>query len=750
MPNILIEVGALGIPVIAPTVGGVGELIDNDSGYPLPERPSVEDYDLALRAVLGDPVQALARAGRLLEKITQRHSWEGFVASVADLPGYLDEIKGTTATILEVQEDLRATVAVDKLPVVSVVIPCFNQGRYLYECISSVLAACSHPLEIIVVDDGSTDGATARYLTEAEQLAPGVVHIHQQANQGLSGARNSGISLARGHFLQLLDADDVLAPGKIDAQVSQLRVNPKIDVSVCNFLLCDESRSSFSKHEEAIARFDLTLDDFLYRWERGFVIPIHCGLFRRSVLESVQFHTSFRAKEDWFFWTTMAWSGTQFGYIHGHWAVYRQHEGSMRGSFVNMGRSWLQAGLTIDAMLEGSEPLFFESVVSWFEQCYRSDARYRDEIAKIHTWLSLAAPSESSSKFQVNSGREKEVEPELIVGRLSKLSEFAEPPLISVVVPIYGHYEYLQGCLESLAEQGDVSIEIICVDDASPDPRVTRLMNALKDRLPRLKIFVQPSNCGISEAQNIAVSLACGEFVAFLDCDDVLMPNALAAVRRCLHVHPEVDYLFTDRFDVDEGGRQVRLAHYGGYENLVFSTQENIRSDLLKGMVASHLKVIRRSVYLEVGGCDGQFSGVQDWDLALKIAEKHCLHYLAAPLYKHRVHSQSVTRSDMTAQFRKTNQVRRNYFERWLRPKNQECSDSSRVIIPVENFQDALPALNAYWKQGKSCVADAKGELTISQINFLREFNSYFDEIIWDDPRVPCALYGYLCQELLV
>ncbi|OWP49122.1 hypothetical protein CEG18_20505 [Pseudomonas nitroreducens] len=738
MPNILIEVGALGIPVIAPTVGGVGELVSTETGYPLPEHPGVSDYEQALRAVSETPQEAEARAARMLERVLTRHGWDSFVSALNDVPGYVSESSPLAASAPAEQ-----VVASASAPLVSVVIPCYNQARYLPESVASVLAASRHSLEIIVVDDGSTDPKTDRLLAEAEQMAPGVVHIHRQANQGLSGARNSGIALARGQFIQLLDADDLLTPGKIDAQVAQLQVSPHLDVSVCNFLLCDESRTIFSKAGEAIAQFDLSEQDFLYRWERGFSVPIHCGLFRRKVFGDVPFDTHARAKEDWLFWTSLAMAGTRFGYIHGHWAMYRQHEGSMRRSYVNMGRSWLQAGLKIDGMLAGREPLFFESVVSWFEQCYRAHPTYRQEIAAIH-----ARPVQQELEAKPLAAPIS-VDPQQILRQLEVLSRDAEAPLISVVIPIYGHYQYLPGCLASLAKQGDVSMEIVCVDDASPDPRVTDLLNALMARHPRLRIQIQPSNGGISHTQNVAVDLARGEFVAFLDCDDELEPGALAAVRDCLQAHPEVDYVFTDRTDVDEKGQPVRVARYGGYANLHFSTQERIRTDLLDGMVASHLKVIRRSVYQKVGGSNSEFSGVQDWDLALKIAEEHRIRYLDKPLYRHRVHSGSVTQGDAVAQFRKTNLVRRRYAARWLRNGTDDFQWKDYRTFTVQDFPLSLSSLRTCWEGGSYCVLDCQGA-DPQVINFLREFNSYFDAIVWSDPRLPAALYGYLWDDSIL
>lgn len=741
MPNILLEVGALGIPVIAPTVGGVVELVDEATGYPLPERPTAADYERALLRVVSSPTEALERSRRLHSLIQRRHNWDSFVAGVAAVPDYLPP------TVVPSPD--QAGLTEREGPKVSVIVPCFNQGHYLQQSIASALAACARSMEIIVLDDGSTDPAIARQLAEAQQLAPGVVRVHRQANQGLSRARNSCVELARGEYLQFLDADDVLVPGKIDAQIAQLEINPMLDVSVCNYLLCDESRGMFIKTEEPIARFEISEQDFLYRWERGFVIPVHCGLFRRAAMREHHFDTHARAKEDWLFWTSLSMAGTRFGYVHGHWAIYRQHESSMRRSYVSMGRSWLQAGLKLAEMVEDREPLFFESVVAWFEQCYRSHPEYRAEIARRQSTLTgsktvetVAEPAQTAA----SSGQVQAVA-DAILTALAPLGTREGPPLLTVVVPIYGHFEYLQGCLGSLADQGDVSFEVVCVDDGSPDPRVALLMDKLRNCNPRLVVRRESVNRGISAVQNLAVEMARGEYVAFLDCDDALAPGALRAVSATLQARSEVDYLFTDRMDIDERGETVRLARYGGYSRLKFTSQDHIAEDLLDGMVASHLKVIRRSVYRALGGCDAQYSGVQDWELALRIAQEHRFYYFAEPLYHHRIHTRSVTRSDNVAQLRKTNVVLRRYLESWraLATGEQVCH-----FFLAQDFPLATAHLREIWKQGGRCVADLRGQANLGQINFLREFNAYFDRIEWSDPQVPSALYGYLCREVLL
>lgn len=110
-------------------------------------------------------------------------------------------------------------------PLISVIIPVYNGERYLSAAIESVLAQAWTPLEIIIVDDGSTD-QSARV---AQPYQPLVQVVHQ-ANAGPGAARNRGITAARGELLAFLDADDLWLPGKLASQVAHLQKQPTLDM----------------------------------------------------------------------------------------------------------------------------------------------------------------------------------------------------------------------------------------------------------------------------------------------------------------------------------------------------------------------------------------------------------------------------------------------------------------------------------------------------------------------------------------
>jgi glycosyltransferase involved in cell wall biosynthesis len=105
---------------------------------------------------------------------------------------------------------------------ISVVIPCYNAGRYIGATLESVFAQTWPDLEVIVVDDGSTDGS----VRTIESLARRELTVIRQANRGQTAALNAGLSHAGGDFVQYLDADDLIDPDKIKVQMARLADNP--------------------------------------------------------------------------------------------------------------------------------------------------------------------------------------------------------------------------------------------------------------------------------------------------------------------------------------------------------------------------------------------------------------------------------------------------------------------------------------------------------------------------------------------
>lgn len=125
------------------------------------------------------------------------------------------------------------------MPVFSVIIPCYNCSHTLRETLDSVLSQSFRDLEIVAVDDGSTD-ATAQILQETANREPDRVILHRQANAGVSAARNAALRLSRGAYILFLDSDDLLAEGLLEAIDRSLKQKPAD--TLCFFYTRDQAR----------------------------------------------------------------------------------------------------------------------------------------------------------------------------------------------------------------------------------------------------------------------------------------------------------------------------------------------------------------------------------------------------------------------------------------------------------------------------------------------------------------------------
>ena len=114
-------------------------------------------------------------------------------------------------------------------PTVSVIIPTFNRGHTIANAIQSVQEQSIKPLEIIVIDDGSTDNTGAIIKADFPEIK-----LYRQSNHGVSHARNRGIESASGEWIALLDSDDAWYPGKLDAQLNLLERNPETRLCHCD------------------------------------------------------------------------------------------------------------------------------------------------------------------------------------------------------------------------------------------------------------------------------------------------------------------------------------------------------------------------------------------------------------------------------------------------------------------------------------------------------------------------------------
>lgn len=204
-------------------------------------------------------------------------------------------------------------------PRVSVVIPCYNHANYLQDAIRSCLAQTYTNLEILVVDDGSTDNTK-----EIVSQFPQVQYLYQD-NAGVGAARNRGWRQAQGEFVQFLDADDYLLPTKLQRCLDAFGADPDAGVVYTDYEIRTEDMCT--QHPTQRPAWKMPEGEVLkclIEQNTAFFVPA-CALIRRELIEQVHgFNESLHGTEDWYLWVSLAAYGVQFRYVPELLVWYRQ------------------------------------------------------------------------------------------------------------------------------------------------------------------------------------------------------------------------------------------------------------------------------------------------------------------------------------------------------------------------------------------------------------------------------------------
>jgi GT2 family glycosyltransferase len=250
------------------------------------------------------------------------------------------------------------------------------------------------------------------------------------------------------------------------------------------------------------------------------------------------------------------------------------------------------------------------------------------------------AEAESTALFTIGARTEYELWAELnrlsgdqIISLLDAGDSFFYKPRISVVTPVYRTpREFLLKCVDSVRKQAYPNWELVLVDDGSGDDELWSLLQILSQEDKRIRVKALTSNQGIAAATNAGLAICSGDYVALLDHDDEIAPDALLRIVEMLNQDRSLDVLYSDEDKIDEHNRHVH-----GFFKPEWSP------DLLLSMnYVCHFLTCRRSLLQEVGGLRRGFDGSQDYDLMLRLSERtNRIRRVPRVLYHWRIHPAS-------------------------------------------------------------------------------------------------------------
>lgn len=238
------------------------------------------------------------------------------------------------------------------------------------------------------------------------------------------------------------------------------------------------------------------------------------------------------------------------------------------------------------------------------------------------------------------------------------MSDAAQPGLVSIVVASYNHAEFLVQRMESLINQSYQNIEILVIEDCSPDNSLEVLRKY--EAHPKVKLIVREKNGGWVAVSNQGVDLSVGEFVLFANCDDDCEPRMIERLVDAMKSYPTAGIAFCRSLMVDEHD------HMMGDDFVIRerSFRDKCRRDtlitgaemsrfLLHSCVIPNLSaaLIRRECFSAIGNLSSAYRANSDWDFFFRIAARYDVAYVAEPLNKFRQHAttiRSITKGRVT------------------------------------------------------------------------------------------------------
>lgn len=207
-------------------------------------------------------------------------------------------------------------------------------------------------------------------------------------------------------------------------------------------------------------------------------------------------------------------------------------------------------------------------------------------------------------------------------------------PLVTVVVPTYQGANFVRQTLDSVLAQTFQDFELVVCDDGSTDATLA-ILDSYGDRLR----LVKQKNRGVAAARNRAAQSARGEFLAFLDHDDLWEPEMLATLVPILRADAALGLVYSDALVIDKTGAvRGRRGQYLTYH------QGDVFDALLRGnFIPVETTLMRTALYRELGGCDEGLRYLEDYDLCLRVARRARIGFHPGPLARYRVHDRNLS-----------------------------------------------------------------------------------------------------------
>lgn len=374
-------------------------------------------------------------------------------------------------------------------PLVSIIIPVYNGEDYVKEAIDSALNQTYDNKEIIVVNDGSFDKTETICLKYGKKIK-----YFSKENGGVSTALNLAIKKASGEYISWLSHDDLYYPNKIEDEVKIANNNTII---YSDYDLIDENGNNIGNiilpHEKLENKNSLPL-------MKGLINGITLLIPKKAFIDCGEFNIDLKCTQDYDMWFRMLIKGYNFVHLEQSLASSRQH----RNQTTNTSTKMVSEGNTL------WKNMVFNMPKNIILKDFKTEYSFYKQVASVLKF----SPYQEAYKSVVKK-----------FDSLDRTIDVSNKK-VSVIIPFYDEsIDIIKRAVTSVIEQTHKNLEILLINDNPTNYKRKSINEILTDK--RIKYIENKKNSGVSFSRNFGISKATGDYIAFLDADDVFMKDKI-------------------------------------------------------------------------------------------------------------------------------------------------------------------------------------------------------------------------------
>lgn len=438
---------------------------------------------------------------------------------------------------------------------ISIIVPIYNTEKYLGQCLDSILNQTYTNFEVLLINDGSTDSSgiiCQEYVGRDSRF-----HYFEKDNGGVASARNLGLERSSGAYITFIDSDDWVEQNYLDVLYTALKENDT-DVAISTYKRFAQDgvfylRSYSKENDEFLNIGERNRNSFLEilpklgELDHSFY-SISSKLIKRKIIGNLLFDEQVSYAEDLNFFFHLYLGVESVVYVRDYTYIYRTHDASTSQNVTEL-KALEELGI-------------YKRMFQQIDRMGLPTFHYFKRIENVVAYRISGFPSSKAIR-----------EYELFVSEIRERVTYPQP-LISLIVPIYNVENYLWSCLDSIAKQTYSNIEVLLVNDGSPDGSGV-ICQEFVARDSRFR-YIEKGNGGVSDARNVGIARAQGEFLSFVDSDDWIEPTYVEDMYRAALLNDaEVVVSNYKKFDVKENCYWIHI--FDDYYETHYSDEELIQ-----------------------------------------------------------------------------------------------------------------------------------------------------------------------------